>query len=124
MANPFIMNVVLKSDFIMWAFLNLAPGAMMTFLGVPMALQPSLTLEQRARVNELMDMILPVSQRQGGIVNDGRNSSSLGRYALEEIRAPTLILDAADVSTFPKSKYTAEHIPNATFVAMELVATC
>src|SRR5919201_1269382 len=30
MANPLIMNVVLKSDFEMWAVLKLAPGAMMT----------------------------------------------------------------------------------------------
>jgi pimeloyl-ACP methyl ester carboxylesterase len=119
MANPLILNVVLRSDFVMWAVLKFAPGAMMTFLGVPEALQPTLTLEQQARVNQVMDFILPVSQRQAGIVNDGANSASLGRYPLEEIRAPTLILDAADVSTFPKSTYTAEHIPEATFVAYE-----
>jgi pimeloyl-ACP methyl ester carboxylesterase len=119
MANPFVMNVVLKSDFIMWAFMKLAPGEMISFLGVPQALQSTMTPQQRARVEELMGMILPVSQRQGGIMNDALNSSSLGRHALEEIRAPTLIVDAADVSTFPGSKYTAEHIPGARFVAYE-----
>jgi pimeloyl-ACP methyl ester carboxylesterase len=117
MDNPFIMNVVLTSDFIMWAFTRLAPGAMMTFLGVPKALQSSMTPAQRARVTELTDLILPVSQRQAGIVNDAVNSRALGRYPLEEIRAPTLIVDAVDVSTFPGSRYTAAHIPGATFVA-------
>jgi len=92
---------------------------METFLGVPRALQPWLTPEQRARVEDVMRLILPVSQRQAGIVNDGLNSASLVRYPLEEIRAPTLIVDAADVSTYPKSKYTAEHIPGATFIAYE-----
>jgi hypothetical protein len=101
----------------MWAFMKLAPGAMTTFLGVPEALQATMTPAQRARVAELTAMILPVSQRQAGIVNDAANSASLGRYPLEEIRAPTLVLDAADVSTFPGSTYTAGHIPGATFVA-------
>jgi 2-hydroxy-6-oxonona-2,4-dienedioate hydrolase len=119
MDNTLILHVVLKSDFVMWAVLKLAPGAMMTFLGVPKALQPRLTPEQRARVNQVSDFILPVSQRQAGIINDGTNAASLGRYPLEEIRAPSLILDAADVSTFPKSTYTAEHIPGSTFVPYE-----
>ena len=91
----------------------------MTFLGVPKALQPQLTAAQHARVNELMECILTVSVRQAGIVNDAVNNGSLGRYALEEIHAPTLILDATDVSTYPKSKYTAAHIPGAKFVVYE-----
>jgi hypothetical protein len=113
------MNVVLKSDFIMWAFMKLAPSVMVSFLGVPEDLQSRMTPEQRARVEELMQMILPVSQRQGGIMNDAVNSGARGRYPLEEISAPTLVVDAADVSTFPGSKYTAAHIPDARFVAYE-----
>ena len=60
-----------------------------------------------------------MSRRQAGIVNDAINSGSLGRYPLEAIQAPTLVVDAADVSTFPGSKYTAAHIPHASFVAYE-----
>jgi hypothetical protein len=40
-------------------------------------------------------------------------------YALEEIQAPTLVIDAADVVTFPGAKYTAEHIPRARFIPYE-----
>jgi 2-hydroxy-6-oxonona-2,4-dienedioate hydrolase len=119
MDNPFVLNVVMKSDFVMWAVMKLAPNEMVTFVGVPKELQSTMTPAQRARVNELIELIQPVSQRKDGIVNDGINSSSLGRYPLEEIRAPTLVIDAADVSTFPGSRYTAAHIPSATFLAYE-----
>ena len=36
------------------------------------------------------------------------------------ILAPTIIIDAKDdVETFPGSKYTADHIPNAKFLAFQ-----
>lgn len=119
MASPFIQNVVLRSDFALWSFIKLARREMITFLGVPRPLQPTMTAAEEAGVDELMQTILPVSRRRAGIVNDGNNSRALGRYPLEQIRAPTLIVDAADVSTFPGSKYTAVHIPGARFVWYE-----
>ena len=119
MANDFIMNTVLKSDFIMWTFTKVAKDQMLSFLGATPELQKIMTSDERKQVDELMTMIFPVSERQEGIINDGANSQSLQRYALESIQAPTLVIDAKDVSTFPGSKYTAENIPNAKLVTFE-----
>ena len=58
-------------------------------------------------------------ERRAGIVNEGMNHQKLERYPLESIHAPTLVIDAKDVSTFPGSKYTAENITNAKLVAFE-----
>ena len=119
MANDFVMNTVLKSDFIMWTFTKVAKDQMVSFLGATPELQKTMTPDEQKQVDELMTMIFPVSERQEGIINDGANSQSLQRYALESIQAPTLVIDAKDVSTFPGSKYTAENIPNAKLVAFE-----
>ncbi|HJY10764.1 MAG TPA: alpha/beta hydrolase, partial [Nitrososphaeraceae archaeon] len=119
MANDFIMNTVLKSDFIMWTFTKVAKGQMVSFLGATSELQKTMTTDEQKQVDELMNMIFPVSERQAGIVNDGINHQKLERYPLENIRAPTLVIDAKDVSTFPGSKYTAENISNAKLVAFE-----
>jgi 2-hydroxy-6-oxonona-2,4-dienedioate hydrolase len=119
MANDFIMNTVLKSDFIMWTFTKVAKDQMLSFLGATPELQKKMTPYEQREVSELIKLIFPVSERQAGIINDGANSKNLQRYAVENIRAPTLVIDAKDVSTFPGSKHTAENIPNAKLVAFE-----
>ena len=78
-----------------------------------------MTSDEQRGVSELIRLIFPVSERQAGIINDGINSKSLQRYAVENIRTPTLVIDAKDVSTFPGSKYTAENIPNAKLLVFE-----
>jgi pimeloyl-ACP methyl ester carboxylesterase len=119
MANDFVMNTVLKSDFIMWTFTKVAKDQMVSFLGATPELQTKMTSDEQKQVDELMTMIFPVSERQAGIINDGINHQKLERYSLEDIRARTLVIDAKEVSTFPGSKYTAENIPNAKLVAFE-----
>jgi 2-hydroxy-6-oxonona-2,4-dienedioate hydrolase len=78
-----------------------------------------MTMQEREDANRLIEMILPVSQRHAGIMNDATNHQNRQRLPLENIQAPTIIIDAKDVETFPGSKYTAEHIPNAKFVIFE-----
>jgi 2-hydroxy-6-oxonona-2,4-dienedioate hydrolase len=103
----------------MWAFMKLAKGSMLAFMGLPKELQERAAPRELDDAEEVMRAMLPVSQRREGIRQDVINSSSLERYALEDIRAPTLIIDAKDVTSFPGSQYTAEHIPNARLVAFE-----
>jgi 2-hydroxy-6-oxonona-2,4-dienedioate hydrolase len=118
-SNDFIMNTVLRSDFMMWAVTKLAGDQMISFLGVPSELQQSMTPKERENVEGLIQMIQPVSQRYEGIRQDAENHQNRQRVALEQITAPTIIVDAKDVVTYPGSKYTAEHIPNAKLVEFE-----
>lgn len=118
-SNDFIMNTVLKSDFIMWMFTKVAGDQMLTFVGAPKELQQKMTPQEREEANQLVQAILPVSQRYEGIKQDTINQQNLERLALEEIRAPTIIIDARDVETYPGSRYGAEHIPNAEFIEFE-----
>jgi pimeloyl-ACP methyl ester carboxylesterase len=66
----------------------------------------------------MMELILPVSPRRLGLLNDAAVTSSLPRYELERIAAPTLVISVADdlFGTYAAARYTAEHIPQARFV--------
>ena len=115
-SNDFIMNTVLKSDFIMWAFIKIAGDQMLAFLGVPSELQKQMTPKEREDANQLIQMILPVSQRYEGIRQDAVNHENRRQLPLQNITASTIIVDAKDVVTYPGSQYTAEHVPDAKLV--------
>ncbi|MFN8007049.1 MAG: hypothetical protein U0V70_08540 [Terriglobia bacterium] len=52
-------------------------------------------------------------------MNDAKITSSLPRYELEKITAPTLVIGIADdlFETYDGAHYCAEHIPGARFVS-------
>lgn len=66
----------------------------------------------------MMEHILPVSPRRAGLLNDAEVISTLPRYALEQISAPTLIISLEDdlFGTYDAARYTAEQIPDARFI--------
>src|SRR5215204_829111 len=96
-SNDFIMNTVLKSDFIMWVFTKVVGDQMLSFIGVPQELQQNMTMQEREDANRLIEMIQPVSQRHAGIMNDAFNHQNRQRLPLENIPVPTMIIDAKDV---------------------------
>jgi 2-hydroxy-6-oxonona-2,4-dienedioate hydrolase len=74
--------------------------------------------DEQARVERILEHILPVSPRRPGLINDAAVVSSLPRYELEKISAPTLAISVADdlYGTFDGARYTADHIPRARFI--------
>jgi pimeloyl-ACP methyl ester carboxylesterase len=89
-----------------------------SILGTPPDLVASAPPEEQARVQRVLDEILPVSPRRPGLVNDARVVSSLARADLEKISAPTLAISTADdgYGTLAGARYTAEHVPHARFI--------
>jgi pimeloyl-ACP methyl ester carboxylesterase len=78
-----------------------------------------MTAQERDDAQRLVVAILPVSQRYEGGIQEAVNMANKHRLPLESITAPTLVIDAKDVVTYPGSKYAAEHIPNAQLVAFD-----
>jgi pimeloyl-ACP methyl ester carboxylesterase len=118
-AFEFLLEAVLKSDFLFWALIHFArQTAIRMILGTPPAVVQSVNAGERASVAHILNHILPVSPRRIGLLNDAAIVSSLPRYELERIAAPTLIMSAADdlYGTFDGSRYSAEHIPHARFI--------
>jgi 2-hydroxy-6-oxonona-2,4-dienedioate hydrolase len=117
-AARFMFERALKSDLLYWAALKSAPSLVVkTILATPPEVLAADAQEQ-ARVRELMERILPLSQRQPGMLNDAAIMAALPRYELERISVPTLVVSLADdlYGTFESARYTAAHIPGARFI--------
>lgn len=115
----FLSNTVLRSDFLFWAAIKLAPDTVIgSILATPPELVKHATAEEQARVQRILQLILPVTPRRLGLLNDAAVTSTLPRYELERITTPTLAISIADdrYGTFDGARYTAEHIPGARFI--------
>jgi pimeloyl-ACP methyl ester carboxylesterase len=114
-----IFTTALQSDFLFWAATRVAKRTLIrTILATPTEVIDGASPDERARVDAILDHILPVSARRLGLLNDAAVTSRLERVELERITAPTLVISAADdlYGTFDAGRYTADHIPAARFV--------
>ena len=114
-----LFETALRSDFLFWAMIRLAPATVMrAILATPPEVVRAASAAEQARVAEMMEIILPVSRRRLGLLNDAAVISTLPRYQLERISVPTLILSVADdrFGTFEAARYSAGHIPHARFI--------
>jgi pimeloyl-ACP methyl ester carboxylesterase len=87
-------------------------------LGTPPELLDQASDADRERVSRMLDYVLPVTERRAGLLNDGVVTTTLDRYDLEHVEAPTLVISAEDdlYGTFERARYTADEIPHARFV--------
>jgi 2-hydroxy-6-oxonona-2,4-dienedioate hydrolase len=117
--TEFLFSTALRSDLVFWAARHAAPNAFIrSILATPPEDLKKVSKAERERVMRMLDEILPVSPRRLGLLNDAAITSSLERFDLEKISAPTLIVSVADdqFGTFAGARYSAEHIPDARFV--------
>jgi len=65
-----------------------------------------------------MEHILPIGQRRPGLVHDMAVTSTLGRFALERLTMPTLVVTSEDDGylTVDGARYTAAHVPGARLI--------
>jgi len=117
--TEFLFDTALRSDFLYWAATRLARRTLVRALAAtPLEVVDEAEPREQARVAEMIDHILPISRRRLGLVNDARVTSSLQRYELERIAAPTLLISMADdlFGTYDAARYSAQHIPGARFI--------
>jgi len=118
-STEFLIDLGLRSDFLFWAASRLASRSVIrAVLATPPAVVEGASPEEQARVQLMMDHILPISQRRLGLLNEAAVIPSIQRYALERINAPTLTISVADdlFGTYEAARYTAEQIRGARFV--------
>ncbi len=120
-AEALLMKLI-GSDFLFWAGLHLAREQVIKYvLATPPEQVAAASLQERARVNTVLDQILPVSARASGLRVDSVLGKSLGPSSLNLVRAPTLIVSARDdrFGTYASAEYTASQIRGAKFVGFE-----
>ncbi len=116
------MMAVIGSDFLFWSVMQLSRGVMIdTILATPHALLTSASVAERARIDAMLDNILPVSARVAGLRSDGAVGKKLAQSRLDQVRAPTLIIAARDdgYGTYVSAEYTALGIAGARFLGFD-----
>jgi pimeloyl-ACP methyl ester carboxylesterase len=118
-STQLVVERVVRSDFLMWAGTRAFRTTMVeTVLGTPIQNVRGASEAEQQRVYAMLDLILPVSLRAQGLLNEGAVARALRPLPLDRISAPTLITSAIDdgYGTYAGARYTAEHIPGARFV--------
>ena len=113
------MMSVIGSDFLFWSALHVARNPMIgTVLATPPELVPFASASEQARVNAMLDTILPVAARAQGLRSDTAIGKHLAPADLKSIRAPTLVISARDdrYGTFASARHTATQIAGARFI--------
>lgn len=120
-AEALLMRLI-GSDFLFWAGLHVARSQVIQYvLATPPEQVSAASPQERARVNDILDHILPVSSRAAGLRSDSVLGKSLGPAELSAVRAPTLVVSVRDDSfgTYASAEYTASQIKGARFVRFE-----
>lgn len=120
-AEALLMRLI-GSDFLFWAGLHVARDQVIQYvLATPPEQVSAASPEERARVNAILDHILPVSSRAAGLRSDSVLGKSLGPSPLDKVRAPTLVVSVRDdgFGTHASAEYTASQIKGARFVGFE-----
>jgi pimeloyl-ACP methyl ester carboxylesterase len=118
----FMLERAVKSDFLYWLTLRLAPGLVArTILGTPSEALAEASPEEQERAARMMQHIMPLRLRHAGLLNDARVARALQPYPLEKIAAPTLVISVADdlYGTFESAGYTASRIRGARFIGYQ-----
>jgi 2-hydroxy-6-oxonona-2,4-dienedioate hydrolase len=122
---PWVENTMIRlisSDFLFWAALHVARDQVIkVVLATPPELLTTASPSERARVNAMLDNILPVSARAEGLAHDTAAGKHLAPAPLESIRAPTLVISARDdrYGTYASAQYTAGRITGAKFMGFD-----
>lgn len=114
-----LSDTALRSDFLFWAAPRISRATLLrAILATPPAVVEQASAAEQARVAAVLKQILPVTPRRLGLLNDAAVTSTLERYELERIAAPTLVISMRDdlFGTYDGARYTAEHVPGAQFI--------
>ena len=120
-AEALLMRLI-GSDFLFWAGLKVARDQVIKYvLATPPEQVSVASPQERLRINNILDHILPVSARAAGLRSDSVLGKSLGPSFLSSVRAPTLIISVRDdgFGTYTSAEYTASQIKGAKFVGFE-----
>jgi hypothetical protein len=101
---------------LVWHFTCARDQVIKVVLATPPELLASAGARERARVDAMLDHILPVSVRAEGLRSDTAVGKHLAAAPLESVRAPTLIISGASTTgtaRMPSAQYTASRIAGA-----------
>jgi 2-hydroxy-6-oxonona-2,4-dienedioate hydrolase len=121
LAERMLMRLI-GSDFLFWAALHVAHDQAIRYVvATPPEQVAAASPQEHARVDAMLNNILPVSARAEGLRSDTLASKNLTPLPLETIRAPTLVISTRDdgYGTYASAQYTASRIAGAKFLGYD-----
>jgi pimeloyl-ACP methyl ester carboxylesterase len=115
-----VAQLLFGSDLAFWLLKRYTPSLFARILGMPKGFHP--TPDQRQRMVEVEESFFPIRPRKAGVLFDLYVSNpDVQGYLLEEIAAPTLIINAKDdgLSASENAARAAERIPGSKLIAVE-----
>ena len=116
------MMRIVGSDFLFWAGLHIARDQMIaTVVATPPDQVAAASPAEQARINAMLDAILPVSARAAGLRADTAAGKTMTAADLSRVKTPTLIISARDdrYGTYASAEYMAGQIAGAKFLGFE-----
>lgn len=113
---------VVGSDLLFWAGLQIARDRMIAMVvATPPAVVAASSTAEQARVNAMLDAILPVSARAIGLRADTAAGKAMTPADLSRVTSQTLIVSARDdgYGTYASATYLVETIPGARFLGFQ-----
>jgi pimeloyl-ACP methyl ester carboxylesterase len=113
-----IVSVMVHSNFVAWALLKLKPimpgGMTRMMLGTDSAVVRAADPSEKVRVQQVLDHLLPVSQRIAGMNFDVKTAATHEPYPIGKIACPVLTISAEDdrFGTATRAKYIAASVPD------------
>lgn len=114
-----MLMTIFRHDVLYWAVTRLFRGQLMGLMGADEAVIAGLSPAQRELVDQIIDFMNPASLRSAGTAFD--NKAAMPNARIAAIRAPTLIIHAADdkLQLFHNAEYAASTIPGARLARFE-----
>lgn len=117
--QSWIIEKVLRSDFLFWSMIETMPDQMIaTLLATDPALVKGASKEEQERVHRILWDILPVSDRYDGLLNDAKLAGYPKPMDLAAIRAPTLTISLEDdaFGTVRAARHIASQVSGAKLI--------
>jgi pimeloyl-ACP methyl ester carboxylesterase len=114
------INRTIGSDLIYWLGITFARPFILELLGVSRKVQAGLARTEMERVDQVLEAMLPMSQRLAGILLDQTRELPKD-FPLGLIEAPTLVIHARDDSlvSYSRGQHTAAGITGAELMTLE-----
>lgn len=111
-----VVRAIIKSNFVAWAALKLMPlmpdVMILTMLGTDVEVFHEAAHEDKTRVRQVLERLLPVNRRLGGMQFDIKTAAVREPYNIENIACPILTVSAEDdrFGTAGRAKYIADNV--------------
>lgn len=116
-----VANLLFGSDLVFWLIGRSGPSLTARILGMDKHFRP--VGSQRDAIQDAWTSLFPIAPRKRGVLHDLYVSNpDVQGYPLEEVRVPTLIINARDdvMSAYGNAKRAATRIPDSHLVSFDL----